>query len=123
MRLQYGNFVLDAIKNCGTIIDTNNLMTLTLRLCDYLDITNNRVGRTGTSCPGIRQFLRINSIDIDIVDNNFTINFMCDNDIDMVELGDCEYIKNAFRAIDFYTSKLNMIPKIKLNNVVWFVNH
>lgn len=111
--------VLEAIKNHSAGFDTDNIITLTLILCDKLDIKYTRLAKEGYKVNGIRQLQYIKDIDMIIEDNYLNINFVCEKAINLNELESFYFTKKLFKAIKSFSTKLNLIPKITINNDIW----
>lgn len=111
--------VLDAIKNHSDGFITDNIIQLVIILADKIDIKKSRIGEAGKQLKGNRQYQYINDIQFDIKNNNFYINFICDEKINLEELNDYYFTKKVFKAIQSFSNKLNLSPKVCINNKLW----
>ena len=117
--LKNKNLVLDAIKNHSDGFITDNIIQLVIILADKIDIKKSRIGEAGKQLKGNRQYQYINDIQFDIKNNNFYINFICDEKINLEELNDYYFTKKVFKAIQSFSNKLNLSPKVCINSKLW----
>ena len=111
--------VLDAIKSHSDGFNSDNIMTLTLIISDKLDIKHTRVAKEGYNVKGMRQLQYIKDILVDIDNKNLEIKFVCDDKININELEEFYFMIKVFRAIKTFSEKMNLTPKIFLNNYKW----
>lgn len=117
--LKNKELVLEAIKNHSAGFNTDNIIALTLILADKLDIKYTRVAKEGYKTPGMRQLQYIRDIDIEMKDNCFNVNFICDDKIDINELENFYFTGKVFKAIESFCKKINYIPNIMINDNAW----
>ena len=117
--LKNKDLVLDAIKNHSDGFTTDNIMQLVIILADKIDIKGSRISEAGKQLKGNRQYQYINDIQFEIINNNFYINFICDENIDLEELNNYYFTKKVFKAIKSFSDKLNLSPKVSINNKRW----
>ena len=111
--------VLDAIKNHSDGFITDNIIQLVIILADKIDIKKSRIGEAGKQLKGNRQYQYIDDIQFKIENNNFYINFECDAKINLEELNNYYFTKKVFKAIQAFSDKLNLSPKVMINNELW----
>lgn len=117
--LKNKELVLDAIKNHSDGFDTDNIIQLVIILADKIDIKKSRIGKAGKQVEGNRQYQYINDIQFEIKNNNFYINFICDDEINLEELNNYYFTKKVFKAIKSFSNKLNLFPKVFINSKSW----
>lgn len=117
--LKNGELVLDAIKSHSDGFNSDNIMTLTLIISDKLDIKHTRVAKEGYNVKGMRQLQYIEDILVDIDNKNLEIKFICDDKININELEEFYFMIKVFRAIKTFSEKMNLTPKVFLNNYKW----
>ncbi|MGG7162801.1 HD domain-containing protein [Clostridium ihumii] len=117
--LKNRELVLDAIKSHSDGFNSDNIMTLTLIISDKLDIKHTRVAKEGYNVKGMRQLQYIKDILVDIDNKNLEIKFICDDKININELEEFYFIIKVFRAIKTFSEKMNLTPKVFLNNCKW----
>ena len=117
--LKNGELVLDAIKSHSDGFNSDNIMTLTLIISDKLDIKHTRVAKEGYNVKGMRQLQYIKDILVDIDNKNLEIKFVCDDKININELEEFYFMIKVFRAIKTFSEKMNLTPKVFLNNCKW----
>ncbi len=111
--------VLEAIKNHSDGFTTDNIIQLVIILGDKIDIKKSRISEAGKKIEGNRQYQYINDIQFEITNNNFCINFICDEQINLEELNNYYFTKKVFKAIKAFADKLNLSPKVSMNNKPW----
>ena len=119
INLKYKEDVLEAIKNHSSGFDTNNIITLTLILSDKLDVKYTRITSAGRNIVGNRQFLHIQDIKLEIKDDILIVNFITDNNFDLIELEEYYFIEKIFKAIKAFSDKMNFTPKVLLDEKRW----
>lgn len=119
VQLKHKEWVLDAIKNHGDGFDTDNIIQLVLILADKIDIKKSRVSEFGKHVEGIRQCQYIDDIQFKIINNDFQINFVCDEKINLEEFNNYYFTKKIFKAISAFCKKLVLTPKVCVNNEPW----
>ena len=117
--LKHKKLVLDAIKNHSDGFITDNIMQLVIILADKIDIKKSRISDYGKQVEGNRQYQYIDDIQFKIENNNFYINFICDAKINLEELNNYYFTKKVFKAIQAFSDKLNLSPKVMINNKLW----
>lgn len=117
--LKNKELVLDAIKNHSDGFDTDNIIQLVIILADKIDIKKSRIGKAGKKEEGNRQYQYINDIKFEINNTNFYINFICDDEINLEELNNYYFTKKVFKAIQSFSNKLNLSPKVSINSKSW----
>ena len=117
--LKNRELVLDAIKSHSDGFNSDNIMTLTLIISDKLDIKHTRVAKEGYNVKGMRQLQYIKDILVDIDNKNLEIKFICDYKININELEEFYFMIKVFRAIKTFSEKMNLTPKVFLNNCKW----
>ncbi len=117
--LKNKNLILDAIKNHSEGFDTDNIIQLVIILADKIDIKKSRISKVGKQIEGNRQYQYIDDIQFEIKDNNFYINFVCDAQISLEELNSYYFTKKVFKAIQSFSNRLNLSPKVSINNNLW----
>ena len=117
--LKNESLVLEAIKNHSDGFMTDNIIQLVIILADKIDIKKSRISEFGRQVEGNRQYQYINDIQFKITNNNFYINFICDEEINLEELNNYYFTKKVFKAIKSFTDKLNLSPKVSINNKLW----
>lgn len=117
--LKNRELVLDAIKSHSDGFNSDNIMTLTLIISDKLDIKHTRVAKEGYNVKGMRQLQYIKDILVDIDNKNLEIKFICDDKININELEEFYFMIKVFRAIKTFSEKMNLTPKVFLNNCKW----
>lgn len=119
IHLKNYDLVLEAIKIHSDGFDTNNIIALTLILSDKLDIKHTRVAKAGYNMIGMRQFLYIQDILVEIKNNILKVNFICDNAINKKELEEYYFIPKVFKAIKAFSNKLELDSIVLFNNKKW----
>ena len=119
IHLKNKNLVLEAIKNHSDGFITDNIMQLVIILADKIDIKKSRISEYGKQVEGNRQYQYIDDIQFKIENNNFYINFICDAKIDFEELNNYYFTKKVFKAIQVFSDKLNLSPKVMINDELW----
>ena len=117
--LKNKDLVLEAIKNHSDGFNTDNIIQLVIILADKIDIKKSRISKFGKQVEGNRQYQYINDIQFEINNNDFYINFMCDKEINLEELNNYYFTKKIFKAIQSFSDKLNLSPKVCINNKLW----
>lgn len=117
--LKNGPLVLEVIKNHSDGFTTDNIIQLVIILADKIDIKKSRISEFGRQVEGNRQYQYINDIQFKITNNNFYINFICDEEINLEELNNYYFTKKVFKAIKSFADKLNLSPKVSINNKLW----
>ncbi len=117
--LKNEGLVLDAIKNHSDGFITDNIIQLVIILADKIDIKKSRITKAGKQVEGNRQYQYINDIQFKIENNNFYINFICDEKINLEELNNYYFTKKVFNAIQSFSKKFNLSPKVSINNKTW----
>ncbi|WP_040330544.1 HD domain-containing protein [Clostridium ihumii] len=117
--LKNRELVLDSIKSHSDGFNSDNIMTLTLIISDKLDIKHTRVAKEGYNVKGMRQLQYIKDILVDIYNKNLEIKFICDDKININELEEFYFMIKVFRAIKTFSEKMNLTPKVFLNNCKW----
>ena len=117
--LKNKDLVLDAIKNHSEGFITDNIIQLVIILADKIDIKKSRISKAGKKVEGNRQYQYIEDIQFKITDNKLYINFICDEKINLAELNDYYFTKKVFKAIQAFANKLNLSPKLYINNKLW----
>ncbi len=119
IKLANKNLVLEAIKNHSEGFDTDNIIQLVLILADKIDLKKSRVSDAGKHVEGMRQCQYINDIQFEIEIGNFEINFVCDEKLNLEELNNYYFTKKVFKAIQAFSDKLSLTPKVCINNSPW----
>lgn len=114
--------ILDAIRIHSDGFETDNVVALSLILADKLDIKKTRIAKEGKNVIGNRQYSHIEDIDINIKNNNLTINFITDDEIDIDELNEYYFTKKVFKAINSFCKKINLDYKVFMNNKIWSID-
>lgn len=117
--LPYHQQVLEAIKDHSSSFESDSFMTLTLILCDKLDITKERLAYEGYETYGIRQLQYIELVKIKIDKDCLYIDFKTDPDIDLKELNDFDFLDKVFKSIKYFSNHQNLKPIVKINNEIW----
>lgn len=117
--LKNKNLVLEAIKNHSEGFTTDNIIQLVIILADKIDIKKSRISEYGRQVEGNRQYQYINDIQFEIKNNDFCINFICDDEINLEELNNYYFTKKVFKAIQAFADKLNLSPKVLMSNKLW----
>ena len=113
------DIVLDAIKNHSAGFDNPNIITLSIILADKLDVKKTRISEAGKERIGNRQFQHVEDITINIDNNNLTINFITDGNLDVNELNEYYFTTKIFKAIYAFSEKMNLIPFILMDGKEW----
>lgn len=119
IKLKYEELVLEAILNHSNKFETDNKMTLALILADKIDIKRNRITEEGCKVEGNRQYQYIQDITIEIRNHCLEINFVCDEKIDLDELEAYYFTIKVFKAIQSFSNKMNLEPKVLINGAKW----
>ncbi len=90
-----------------------------LTLADKLDICQNRVTELGKTIPGVRQFLHITSLSIEINDSNLLIKCISDQKIDWQELNEYYFVKKIFNAIKNFANYFGLKYQVLVDNIAW----
>lgn len=117
--LQNEELVLDAILNHSNKFETDNIIALVLILADKIDIKSNRITEEGKKIIGNRQYQYIQDINIEIIDNDLKVQFICDSNIDLEELEEYYFTLKVFKAIQSFSNKMNLEPKVFINGTRW----
>ncbi len=117
--LKNKDLILDAIKNHSDGFITDNIIQLVVILADKIDIKKSRISEIGKQVEGNRQYQYIDDIQFEIEKNNFYINFICDQEINLEELNNYYFTKKVFKAIQSFSNQLNLSPKVLINNNIW----
>lgn len=119
IQLKNKKLVLDAIKNHSDGFITDNIIQLVLILSDKIDIKKSRISDIGKQVEGNRQYQYIDDIQFEVANNNFYINFICNEKINIEELNNYCFTKKVFKAIKAFSDKVNLIPKVLINDKLW----
>ena len=111
--------VLDAIKNHGSRFETNSVIRLSIIIADKLDIKKTRITEEGKKIEGNRQYGHIEDITINIENEILKINFITDGNMDMKEVNKYYFTSKVFKAIEAFSSKLNLKYNILMDNNRW----
>lgn len=117
--LKNEELVLEAILNHSNKFETDNIITLVLILADKMDIKKNRITKEGCKVIGNRQYQYIQDIMVDIRNHCLEINFVCDEKIDLDELEAYYFTIKVFKAIQSFSNKMNLEPKVLINGEKW----
>lgn len=117
--LENEELVLDAILNHSNKFETDNMIALVLILADKIDIKSNRITEEGRKVIGNRQYQYIQEINIEIIDHDLEVYFICDNHIDLEELEEYYFTLKVFKAIQSFSKKMNLEPKVFINGTKW----
>lgn len=119
IELKNEDLVLEAIKIHSDGFDTNNAIALALIVSDKLDIKYTRVAKEGYNVVGMKELQYIRNIFMDICNNTFEINFICDSKINKIGLEEFYFTKKVFKAIKAFSNKFNLTPRVLFNNEEW----
>ena len=111
--------VLEAIKIHSDGFDTDNIIALSLILADKLDVKYSRVAEEGKKIIGNRQFLNIEDIEINNINDIFIINFKTNSKMDIEELNNYYFTLKIFKAIDSFFSTVGRKYIITMNGNEW----
>ncbi len=117
--LKNKDFLLEAIKNHSDGFDTDNVIQLVIILSDKIDIKKSRISEVGKQVEGNRQYQYIYDIQFGITNGKFSINFICEDKIDLEELNHYYFTKKVFKAIQAFSKKLHLSPKVFINAKLW----
>ena len=99
--------------------ETDNIIALTLIISDKLDIKYTRVTKEGSKIEGMKEYLHIKDIQVEIKGGILKVNFVCDNKINKKATEEFYFTKKVFKAIDTFAKRMNLKPCILLNNKEW----
>ena len=119
IKLENEELMLEAVKLHSDGFDTDNIVALVLILADKLDIKYTRLTKRGYDVIGMRQLQYIKDVLVDIDSDSLKINFLCDDDIDLVELEEYYFIKKIFNSIRAFSNKMNLVPNVLINYKKW----
>ncbi len=119
IKLQYEEELLEAIKIHSDGFDTNNIIALAIILADKLDVKNNRITKEGEKIIGNRQYKYVKDIGVKIEDKEMLINFMVDNNFNIVESEQYYFTEKIFKAIKSFCKKFELHPIVMINNKNW----
>ena len=123
IKLKYEDEVLSSIRNHSDGFDSNSMMTLALVFADKIDIKNNRVANAGRSILGVRQFLNIDDIIVDIINDKLIVKFIMNENINRKELEEYYFIPKVFKSIDIFAKKISRTSNILWNDVEWILEN
>lgn len=119
IKLKYENEVLEAIKIHSDGFNTGNIIALAIILADKLDVKSNRITKEGEKFIGNRQYKYVRDIDVKIENNKMLINFLVDNNFDIVEAEQYYFTEKIFKAIRSFCKKVALQPIVMINNNNW----
>lgn len=119
IKLRNEKMVLEAIKKHSDGFDTNNIIQTVIVLADKIDIKRTRISKAGCEVIGNRQYQYIEDINIKIEENQLTIKFICDNQIDLKETEEYYFTKKVFKAIKSFAEIFNLEPEVIINDKKW----
>lgn len=111
--------VLEAIKIHSNGFDTDNIIALTIILADKLDVKYDRISEEGRKEVGVRQYQYVKDIDVKIANKKLIINFIVDEEFDIVELEEYYFTAKIFNAIKAFSKKMNLSAVVLINNSEW----
>ncbi len=111
--------VLNAILNHSDSFDNDDLGIVALIFADKIDMTKDRVAPAGRIVEGIREFLHLDSVSVDITDSSFNIYFESDGNCNMKELNNYYFIPKMFKAIEAIANRLNLKHNIYFDKNIW----
>ena len=114
--------VLEAIKVHSDGFNSENMIALSLILSDKLDVKKTRIPKAGRTAVGNRQFMHVEDILINIKDNCLYVNFITDNNLDIIELNEYYFTKKIFKSIDSFSKKLNLDYKVLMDSKEWNID-
>ena len=98
------------------------MIALSLILSDKLDVKKTRIPKAGRTAVGNRQFMHVEDILINIKDNCLYVNFITDNNLDIIELNEYYFTKKIFKSIDSFSKKLNLDYKVLMDSKEWNID-
>lgn len=116
IELKNKEMVLNAIKLHRDGFETDNIIALTLIISDKLDIKHTRVTEEGSKIEGMKEYLHIKDIQVEIKDGTLKVNFVCDDKINKKAAEEYYFTKKVFKAIDRFANRMNLKPYILFNN-------
>ncbi|WP_159518622.1 HD domain-containing protein [Erysipelothrix urinaevulpis] len=119
INIPYHDEVLNAIKHHGSGYDRQELITLTLIMCDKLDLTMARLAPEGFETPGIRQLQFIKDVHITIRHHECEIDFLTYKDINVEELNSFSFLDKTFASIGAFCEFNDLTPCVRMDGVVW----
>lgn len=122
IKLSNKELVLEAIKDHSNSFDTDNIMTLALILSDKLDVKYTRVGNIGKTLIGMRQFLNIEDVLVDIKKDTLIVNFKANKKLNLEEIEEYYFTNKIFKGIVAFSQKMNLNYNVMLNNELWNYN-
>ena len=111
--------ILEAIKIHSHNFNTNSILALTIILSDKLDVKSNRISEEGRKVVGNRQYQYVKDIEVKIENENLIIQFLMDDQFDLVELEKYYFTKKIFHAITAFSQKVNLKPEVFINQKKW----
>jgi HD superfamily phosphohydrolase YqeK len=122
MDLKYKDEILDAIKSHREGFESNNVMALVLILADKIDIKKNRLAPGGYEIVGLRQYQYIEDINVKKIDNNFTVQFIINDNCNKTELEEWYFTAKVFNAIKSFANHFKFELKILWNDDEWILS-
>lgn len=111
---KYIDDILLSIKYHNNYRYLNNKIAPVLRFADKLDHTKERVTNAGKSVKGMKEYLYIEKISIDINDK-LTINFIISKGFNKTEFLNFYFTKKIIKSIRYFSKYLNKSYEILFN--------
>lgn len=109
--------ILTAIRYHSSGYDSDYGYILTL--ADKLDICKQRVTDLGKTISGVRQFIHLISVNLDIINGSLIIKFITDGKLNLQELNDYYFIKKIFNSIKNFAKHFHLGYKVYLDGDEW----
>lgn len=122
IKLENEALVLEAIQIHSDGFETDNIMALSLILADKLDIKKTRLAPAGYEVEGLNEIQHIEEIQITIDSEQLVISFVANEAMNLRKLESFYFITKVFKSIRNFSEKLNLQPRVLLNNQPWDLN-
>ena len=119
IELKYKERVLEAIRLHSDGFDSDDIIALTLILCDKLDLKKTRIAPAGYEVRGMRQLQYINDIVVVINDKCMSVDFQTDGEFDRVEFEEFYFVDKVFKSAEAFARKLGIDYIVSVNGEKW----
>lgn len=122
IKLENKALVLEEIQIHSDGFETDNIMALALILADKLDIKKTRLARAGYEVEGLNEIQHIEEIQVTIDSEQVVISYVANEAMNLRKLESSYFITKGFKSIRNFSEKLNLQPRVLLNNQPWNLN-
>lgn len=121
IKLKYYNEILESIMSHRDTTIKNNDMAAVLIFADKIDKKKTRLAPKGYEIEGLRQYQYIEDINILFDNNDFTVQFIIDNECDKKELEGWYFTPKVISAIKNFSDYYNFNLRILWNDDEWLL--